>query len=127
MLPDKIDVAREEGYARGLARRNDAVIRAVIAEEQSQDGKWGEQNHPNGTGLFGDKEKADFAREVTDDAARNGTLTWKHILNEEVLEAFAESDLDRLEEELIQVAAVSTQWARAIHRQRNRLDHAPIS
>lgn len=37
----------------------------------------------------------------------DGTLTWWHILREEVFEAAAESDPDKLRAELVQVAAVA--------------------
>jgi hypothetical protein len=46
-------------------------------------------------------------------------LTWRDILLEEVYEAFAETDSDRLREELIQVAAVALSWVDAIDRRKS--------
>lgn len=48
----------------------------------------------------------------------DGTITWWHILREEVFEAAAESDPDALRAEMIQVAAVALKMIDA-------LDHQP--
>jgi hypothetical protein len=56
------------------------------------------------------------ARQETDQMAGEGVCTWRDILLEEVAEAFAEDDPGRLRAELIQVAAVATQWVEAIDR-----------
>lgn len=86
----------------------------VDQERQAQLAKWGEQNHPDGTGLPGDWGQADVARRLCKDAANGGTLTWRHILQEEFCEALAESDPDRLRAELIQIASVCAAWVTAI-------------
>jgi hypothetical protein len=108
----------------------------VLGERHRQDEKWGEQNHPDGTGpgapvLFGTwlmlappdalhearaQRLAAAATESTDAAAANGAVTWTDILLEEVLEALAEDDPVKLRVELIQVAAVAQQWVSAIDR-----------
>lgn len=108
-------------------------------EMRRQFAKWGEQNHPDGTGpderwlepvdvelgLLGATNKtistpasalAAAATKVTDVSAAVGEVTWLHILFEEVAEAFAESDPAALRAELVQVAAVALQWAGAIDR-----------
>lgn len=114
------------------------VLAEVAAERARQDAKWGEQNHPDGTGpeshpLVVDGAKNDLIypgplriavanrlavgfTQSTDAAAREGSLTWRHILLEEVFEALAESDPAKLRRELIQLAAVATQWVEAIDR-----------
>jgi len=99
----------------------------VARERARQDVKWGEQNHPDGTGpdvtplsIVGNgnvaAEIARFATRETDDHAEAGTVTWLDILREEYHEAIAESDPEKLHRELIQVAAVAQQWAEAIVR-----------
>jgi hypothetical protein len=93
------------------------VLGEVEQERARQDLKWGEQNHPNGTGADYE-ELADAARAQCDSAARLGAVTWRHILLEEVCEASAEEDDDNLREELIQVAAVCVAWVEAIDRRR---------
>jgi hypothetical protein len=89
-------------------------------ERARQDAKWGEQNHPNGTGDEpGSRlraKQADHAREVCQKHAADGTVTWLDILREELAEAFAESDPVNLRSELIQVAAVAVAWVEAIDR-----------
>lgn len=118
--------------SRGRGRRRAiraAVLAAIVAERGRQDAKWGEQNHPDGTGddellLRGRSLAAPVtmgtlayvARATTDAAAKTGTVTWADILLEEVGEAFAESNPAKLRAELVQVAAVAAQWVEAIDR-----------
>ena len=106
------------------------VLQEVHEERSRQNVKWGEQNHPNGTGPHSIPLKAieggyatpyanqlaDLATAATDRHAADGRVTWSDILLEEVFEALAESDPARLRTELIQVAAVATQWVEAIDR-----------
>jgi len=93
-----------------------ARLSEVADERARQQYKWGEQNHPNGTGAKSDSWAANNARIETDTAFADGAGTWRHILNEEVAEAFAESDVCKLRTELIQVAAVACAWVEAIDR-----------
>lgn len=111
------------------------AITDVIAERARQDAKWGEQNHPNGTGpqstpvaeiVRGPGHEiinrhfalglSFNAKAATDEHARAGSVTWADILLEEVFEALAESNPAKLRTELVQVAAVATQWVEAIDR-----------
>lgn len=108
-----------------------SALEEVAAERARQDVKWGQQNHPDGTGVEAEvvplwmaEDFADWAKATTDAAASAGNVTWRDILLEEVAEAFAESDVDRLRTELIQVAAVATQWVEAIDR-RNAVPEPP--
>jgi hypothetical protein len=91
------------------------VLSEVDRERQRQDEKWGEQNHPDGTGSHF-REDADDMRRVCEWEANHGELAWRHILREEVYEALAESDPAKLRAELIQVAAVAVNWIEAIDR-----------
>jgi len=93
-----------------------AILAEVQNERERQDARWGEQNHPNGTGLNYQRALADEARTACDAAFRNGHGTWRHILEEEVAEAAAEKDPSALRAELIQVAAVAVNWVGAIDR-----------
>jgi hypothetical protein len=104
------------GPLRGLRTSILTPLVDVATERLRQDTKWGEQNHPDGTGGTGYKEMADQARDICDKAFKAGTGTYKHILAEEVAEAFAESDEENLMTELIQVAAVATSWVENIRR-----------
>lgn len=83
---------------------------SVVAERYRQLRKWGVQHHPDGTGSGYDKHFAHATRNACNVAARDGSLTWRHILAEEVYEAFAESEYEPLRNELIQVAAVALAW-----------------
>lgn len=94
------------------------VLLEILTERVRQDKKWGVQNHRDGTGYAGSKEDADDARSQCDARFEMGQGTWKDILKEEVFEAFAEMNPAKLEEELIQVAAVATAWVEAIRRRK---------
>ena len=101
-------VFRQEALAPAVAR--------VAAERRRQEAKWGQQNHPDGTGLPGDQVAADQARQACEDAHHAGKQTYRLILDEEYREALAETDPERLVEELVQVAAVACGWVEAIRR-----------
>ncbi|GGP06721.1 hypothetical protein GCM10012278_31600 [Nonomuraea glycinis] len=92
------------------------VLAEVAAERARQDETHGVQELPDGTGGGAAAAEAGTARRETDAAAGAGTLTWRHILMEEVLEALAETDPDRLRAELVQVAAVAVKWTQALDR-----------
>lgn len=92
------------------------VLSEVEDEMAAQETKWGEQNHPDGTGDDGYVHACATAKLTCQIAAAAGGLTWVDILTEEVMEAFAETDPERIREELIQVAAVAVTWAEAIDR-----------
>lgn len=107
-----------------------AVLHDVAIERAFQNGKWGEQNHPDGTGTnwvdqirpaFGwsgpeAEHAAKLARSDCQRAARRNEATWLRILREEMAEAFAETDPVKLRAELIQIAAVACAWVEAIDR-----------
>lgn len=46
----------------------------------------------------------------------HGKPTWMHLIREEIAEAFQESDPIRLEEELVQVAALCVSWIETLHK-----------
>lgn len=94
--------------------RGSEVLAAIVLEQIRQDDRWGQQNHPDGTGP--QYAAADEERARTEHAATTGSLTFRHVLAEEVAEAFAEDDPMRLRAELIQVAAVAATWIEAIDR-----------
>lgn len=93
-----------------------AVLDEVYAERARQDDRWGEQNHPDGTGNRDQQRYAEFRQKWCKDAFGAGYGTWADILAEEVAEAEGERDPARLRAELIQVAAVAVCWAEAIDR-----------
>ena len=89
----------------------------VDAERQRQLKKWGDQNHPDGTGITdAQTELADHARAACQQAFAEGNGSWAHILMEEVREAFAEKDPAKLRTELVQCAAVIQAWISDIDR-----------
>lgn len=87
----------------------------ICNEQVRQFNKWGEQNHPDGTGR-GYEYLASAHRRLCDARHFRGDGTWADILLEEVYEALSESDLAKLRTELIQVAAVAATWVDAIDR-----------
>lgn len=99
-----------------MTEQTDAVLDEVLVERHNQDERWGEQNHPDGTGSPADKWAAEAAKGMYDLAVSTRALAWRHILLEEFMEAMAESDPARLRAELVQVAAVAVAWIEAIDR-----------
>lgn len=92
------------------------ILSDVIYERQRQHARWGRQSHPDGTGGMSAVLAREAAQRECDDLTVSGLLTWRAILAEEVAEAFAEVDQDRLREELVQIAAVAVQWIEALDR-----------
>lgn len=111
---DEYNMKKLAEIARRIDKHN--IADEVVVERIRQDALWGEQNHDDGThpALF--EYEAAVAKNRCAHAARNNTLTWQLILDEEVKEAFAESNPDKLRAELVQVAAVATCWIEAIDR-----------
>lgn len=92
---------------------------ALTEVEQARADLWqrmGGMTPPNGTGLPGDSDGARHARKVCQQAAAAGTLAWRHLLREDVNEAFAESDPAALRAQLVTVAATAVCWVEAIDR-----------
>ena len=91
---------------------------ALDAERQAQLAKWGDQQHPDGTGAEYYVAMADEARDICQHAAkyREKGAPWALILLEEVYEALAETDPDLLRTELVQCAAVIQAWVSDIDR-----------
>jgi hypothetical protein len=98
------------------------VLAEVRAERDRQHAKWGEQNHPDGAGGLMATAAADIAKTQLKIAFEEGRGTFRHILKEEVAEAFAENDPAKLRAELVQVAAVAVQWIEAIDRRKAASD-----
>ena len=108
-------VRRLVGFVAGDITR-EPLLAEVHSELIAQDVKWGEQNHPNGTGGPTAQAAADELRAMCDTRHHAGAGTWTDILTEEIAEAFAETDPAALRAELVQVAAVAVQWVAAIDR-----------
>ncbi|MFJ7525177.1 hypothetical protein ACIQ1S_09640 [Streptomyces griseus] len=88
-----------------------AFAEAIDAERTRQLAKFGEQHHPDGTGVSPEQQKlADNARAMCQQVFAEGRGDWAHILFEEVREATAESDPAKLRTKLIQIAAVCAAW-----------------
>lgn len=116
MRPTPPPAGRHPGEDLTLPAGTMLVLAEVAAERARQHQLWGRQDHPDGTGLPGDGPAAGLARQACDDATTGGTLTWRHILHEEVAEAFAETAPLRVRHEMLQVAAVAVSWVEAIDR-----------
>lgn len=104
------------------------VASEIVDERKEQHAKWGEQNHPSGTGegalehlaamttgqTIGRVSRA--ARGLCEAAVADGSLTYAHIAWEEIAEAFDEDNPTKLRAELVQCAAVFVAWIETIDR-----------
>ena len=123
-----VDSEEFRSYMRTV--RTAGVLDEVLMERFAQHAKWGEQNHPDGTGWnsypFADtgfnldlrtgEEAAAQFRDSCERRFADGDGAWRDILLEEVAESLAEDDPVELRAELIQVAAVAVAWVEAIDR-----------
>ena len=99
-----------------MSHTND-VLEQVNDERTRQDMKWGPQRHPDFLPDYPLSLEMEMAIKLTNYSFQNDKGTWSHILVEEVAEAIEEAkkgDLQKLKEELIQVAAVAVAWVEDI-------------
>jgi hypothetical protein len=97
--------------------RTAQVLKDLMDERFRQHETHGDQSHlPDGTGGTYWERLATIERMHCERAFMRGSGTYRHILAEEVAEAFAESDPALLRAELVQVAAVAVQWIEAIDK-----------
>lgn len=94
-----------------------AILDEVSAERRNQDSTFGQQDHINGTGGSAYEDLLDYQRTEYKNAE---VMSWDLILLEEVYEALAESNRERLRQELVQVAAVCIAWIEAIDRRKDK-------
>lgn len=93
-----------------------SIEQEVKEECDRQLEKWGVQNHKNGTGFQVYKDLANDCKKICDLRNKHSMERWNYILLEEVYEALAEEDPEKLRKELIQCAAVIHTWIACIDR-----------
>ena len=99
----------------------------IHEERAAQLRKWGVQHWPDGTATSHyDKEMADEAKRVTDEAMVRGSVTWRDILAEEILEVFAEGEWPKIRKELVQAAAVIAAWVEDGDRAHSEAAGGPV-
>jgi len=100
----------------------ESIFCEVDAERDRQDAKWGVQNHPVRPEDFEAIEyfhqSVKKAKEKCDKHAKDGTLTWWHIVREELFEAMDEARPEGQRYELIQLAAVVVSMIECIDRKK---------
>lgn len=97
-----------------------AAVVPILKERHRQHAKWGEQNHPvktRGTkapsyGMY----SSDKAREICEGAVKIGTITWGHILVEEVAEFLDADTPEDQAREIEQVGALAVQIREYLER-----------
>jgi len=104
------DVVKLAGAMYGM----DNIDRDIRQERIAQEEKFPDQHLCDGTGKGLWRNKANTQKILNDAYGKAGSLTWQHVLEEEVLEAFAEKDPKLLRAELVQVAAVCVRWIQDI-------------
>lgn len=90
------------------------VLAEVQTERLRQNVLWGIQDHADNTFPLAFDE--DTAKRICEKAFREGKGSWAHILFEEFCEVMCAKTVGDMREELIQLAAVATQWVEAIDR-----------
>lgn len=123
---DAAEVVRREAFPPSPTA---LVLLEVERERAAQDRKFGEQNHPNGTGelltISGARmdQLAYIVRDMVERARAEGReIHWSLIAFEEVFEAMAETDPVKLRAELVQCSATFAAWIESIDRGRQSVD-----
>lgn len=118
-----MDIRDEQFHARmdtrtGMPVGTSAALVALRGEVERQVRLWGEQNLADGTVAERAywQKRADKQKRSNENAAVANSLTWLEITQEEVYEAFAEVEPDKLYVELIQAAACFVSWAATVRR-----------
>ena len=91
----------------------------ISKERDSQDAKWGVQNWPirnEAVTIRYAESMRECMQTLCDSAAKDGNVSFQHILEEEVSEVFAEIDPVKQRAELLHVAAVAVQMIEKIDR-----------
>lgn len=117
------EVNLHAGFEPGHAVRE--AMWGTLREVGRQLQLWGDQSHADGTGPHWNmpgvgRTYTQLAQEARDRLVdpQWAPQTWRDILLEEVFEALAEGDPDKLNAELEQVGAVVLSWCRDIARRR---------
>lgn len=104
------------------------ILNEIKKERTKQDLKWGIQNHPILDHTLIDRDPTRMceeyeiptenrAKQLCEINAKRGTLTFMHILVEEISEAAScKNNIDALRKELIQVAAVAVAMVDSLDR-----------
>ncbi len=108
-----------------LRKKKEIILDEIHVEMIKQDEKWGTQSHPSVDQVLLNREGSctpermceeyeipseNRAKQMCDIHAKRGDLTWAHITIEELSEAVSAKDDTERRKELIQLAAVVTQW-----------------
>lgn len=116
---------------RMVLMQDEDILHEIFHERRRQEARWGQQDHPDGTGTTWIEDLMPFAwredraahiaflaKKQCEHEARIGKSTWRGIALEEIAEAFAETDPVKLRAELVQAAAVLVNWIGAIDRRK---------
>jgi NTP pyrophosphatase (non-canonical NTP hydrolase) len=98
-----------------------AIAADVLAERRRQRKRYPtSERMPDGTGGGGRETWARIAKNACERADREGRLTHADVFDEETGEVLEATDPDKLETELIQVAAVCFKWIEDLRERKRR-------
>lgn len=103
------------------------VLEDILRERIRQDEKWGFfRDFPDGGNRVGDDAAEKVARQECERAARLGKITWRHIIEEEMAEAWNAKTDDERVVELIQTIACMVAQVEAIRRRKSGAAIIPL-
>jgi hypothetical protein len=96
------------------------LLSEIASERLQQITNWPDCEHlPDGTGGVAVRQwSMEIAKHACDRAYREGEITHAHVFEEEAMEVLAETDPEKLREELIQVMAVCAKWVKDLDESR---------
>jgi hypothetical protein len=100
----------------------DYIAGEIATERWRQDEQYGSQRDmSDGTGHPHWMLMRDYKQAYNTYALIANCTTWQDVLEEEVYEAFAETDPEKIEAELLQVAAVCVAWIEGIRHRSGKI------
>lgn len=97
------------------------IFDEIKQERDSQDKKWGEQNHPSK--LVYPDNKLPTEKQIKDHnfyCVNQNTLSWGGIALEELIEANEAPNEELMRAELVQLAAVAVAWIECLDRKKHK-------
>lgn len=108
----------------GGDRHHFLAMTMLRLERERQMDKWGVQNHPNGTGSEMAHTVAEQWKTVCDIKNSLDNDDWATIAAEEFFEALAETELNKLIDEVAQFTAVGIAWLEDLLRQKSKQENS---
>lgn len=94
----------------------DTVFAAIDAQLVPRAGEYTGTRLPDGTGMTDCLEWMHHSAQMREDAIVHGTLTWAHVLEAALAQAFTYTDTEELRDGLLTVVTLAVSWIQSLDR-----------